>query len=263
MTVEPSEPSGDPEQGAALESSSTSPFRLLFVIVPLLVIVAAGTNLLGLWMTSAQQAQREERLREAESEQKRRLSERQQAEPKDQSSSKFESTLPDIRKLLKRLRPQRDEEAAGNLPANPTPGADHDPEPAAARQEPSLEDTIFNAPAVVARLANANLQDGARIFRMCGACHAETKDGPNRLGPSLWGIVGREKASRADYRYSEVLKAKGGTWSYEELAKYIHDPRGYAPGTSMTFRGIADNGKMANLIAYLRTLSDKPAPLPK
>jgi cytochrome c len=115
---------------------------------------------------------------------------------------------------------------------------------------------------VAARLAAANPEDGATAFRLCNACHTSEKNGPHSIGPNLWGIVGSRKAALPGFNYSIALKAKGGTWSYEDLAEYIHNPRTFAPGTSMAFVGIADSGRIANLIAYMRTLSDNPAPLP-
>ena len=70
------------------------------------------------------------------------------------------------------------------------------------------------------------------------------------------------KAAHSDFRYSAALRAKGGTWSYLELAEYLHNPRTFAPGTSMFFAGMRDNQRIADLIAYLRTLADNTAPLP-
>ena len=116
---------------------------------------------------------------------------------------------------------------------------------------------------VLGLLAKADPEDGARAFRMCSACHAEEKGAPARLGPNLWGVVGRRMADDRAFAYSVALTAKGGTWGYAELVAYLHNPRGLVPGTSMAFAGIQDELRMANLIAYMRTLSDDPMPLPK
>ena len=116
---------------------------------------------------------------------------------------------------------------------------------------------------MLALLKDANPEDGARLFRMCMPCHAGEKGAPHKIGSNLWGIVGSRKAAHPDYRYSAALKARGGTWSYRELAEYLHNPRTFAPGTSMAFAGMTDNRRIADLLAYLRTLSDNPAPLPK
>ena len=122
----------------------------------------------------------------------------------------------------------------------------------------------FDAKAVAAMIATASVDDGAAVFRKCATCHANKKDAPSTVAPNLWNIVGRPKASLADYqgKYSDGMKAKGGEWSYESLAEFVHKPKGYVPGTKMIFAGINDKGEIANLIAYLRTLADSPAPLP-
>ena len=126
-----------------------------------------------------------------------------------------------------------------------------------------MGDSQFDAAVVLALLKGANPADGASLFRMCMPCHAGEKNAPHRIGSNLWGIVGSRKAAHPDYRYSAALKARGGTWSYRELAEYLHNPRTFAPGTSMSFAGMTDNRKIANLLAYLRTLSGNPTPLPR
>ena len=75
--------------------------------------------------------------------------------------------------------------------------------------------------------------------------------------------VKRFKASEAGFNYSAALKAKGGTWEIDDLNQFINNPRGYIPGTNMTFAGIQRGGERADVIAYLNSLSDNPAPLPK
>jgi cytochrome c len=122
----------------------------------------------------------------------------------------------------------------------------------------------FDAKAVVAMLASAKAEDGAAKFKACAACHQVKKDAPSAVAPNLWGIVNRPKAAQADYaaKYSEAMKAKGGEWSYENLALFLHLPKAYLPGTKMVYNGIKDPAEIAGLIAYLRTLADAPAPLP-
>lgn len=122
----------------------------------------------------------------------------------------------------------------------------------------------FDAKAVVAMLASAKAEDGAAKFKACAACHQVKKDAPSAVAPNLWGIVNRPKAAQADYaaKYSAAMKAKGGEWSYENLALFLHQPKGYVPGTKMVYNGIKDPGEIASVIAYLRSLADAPAPLP-
>lgn len=122
----------------------------------------------------------------------------------------------------------------------------------------------FDAKAVVAMLASAKAEDGAAKFKACAACHQVKKDAPSAVAPNLWGIVNRPKAAQADFatKYSEAMKAKGGEWSYENLALFLHKPKDYVPGTKMVYNGIKDPAEIASVIAYLRTLADAPAPLP-
>ena len=89
-------------------------------------------------------------------------------------------------------------------------------------------------------------------FAQCAACHA-VKPGQNRLGPSLFGVVGRAKASVPGFSYSPALKAQKGVWNDAELNAYIANPRAKVPGGRMFYPGMADATKRARLIAWLKT----------
>lgn len=112
-------------------------------------------------------------------------------------------------------------------------------------------------------LASASAEKGAAAAKQCAACHTFEKGGPNRVGPNLWGIVGRPKASIAGFNYSAGLKAKGGNWTFDDLSHFIANPRGYAPGTNMTFAGLSRDGQRADMIEYLRKQADAPVDVPK
>jgi len=111
-------------------------------------------------------------------------------------------------------------------------------------------------------LAKADPQKGANVAKKCQVCHDFTKGGPNKVGPNLYGIVGRERATHEGFSYSGAMKSKGGKWTIEELNTYLQSPRAMVPGTTMAFAGISKASDRADLVAYLNTLSDSPQPLP-
>lgn len=116
---------------------------------------------------------------------------------------------------------------------------------------------------ILALVAKANPQNGANLIKKCDMCHDNAKNGPNKIGPNLWNVVGNKKGHRSDFAYSKALLEKGGTWTYEDLYHMINKPSAFIPGTKMTFMGFKKPEDVADVIAYLRTLSDSPVPLPK
>jgi cytochrome c len=113
------------------------------------------------------------------------------------------------------------------------------------------------------RLADSSAERGQSAAKVCLACHSFDKGGPNKVGPNLWGVVGRPRASEQGFNYSAAMKAKGGEWTFEELDKFLTNPKGYIPGTAMGFTGLPQAARRADVINYLHTLADKPVDLPK
>jgi cytochrome c len=111
-------------------------------------------------------------------------------------------------------------------------------------------------------LAAADVKAGETSAKKCAACHTFNQGGPNRVGPNLWDIVQAKHAHAEGFAYSPAIKDKPGAWTYEDLNTFIANPKAYAPGTKMAFAGIPKVEERAALIAYLRTLSPSPKPLP-
>lgn len=113
-------------------------------------------------------------------------------------------------------------------------------------------------------LASADIEAGAKAARKCGACHTVNEGGANKIGPNLWDIVNRSMASTSGFKYSAAFQGMaGGSWTYEKLNAFLSKPKEMVPGTKMQFAGLRKTKDRANLVAYLRSLSGDPAPLPE
>jgi cytochrome c len=111
-------------------------------------------------------------------------------------------------------------------------------------------------------LQTASVEKGKTAAKKCAACHTFEKGGPNRVGPNLYGIVNEPRGEGRGFNFSSAMKAKGGTWTFDELNKFLENPKGYIPGTAMGFAGLKKDSERADVIAFLNSLSDHPAPLP-
>lgn len=118
--------------------------------------------------------------------------------------------------------------------------AETDAETADAEPEVPFEEVFVNASAA----------EGEKLWRQCASCH-KLEDGANGTGPHLYGVVGRDKGSVDGYAYSEMLATMDGDWTPENLSGFLLNPKEYAPGTKMAYRGMAEVEDRANLIAYL------------
>ena len=101
-------------------------------------------------------------------------------------------------------------------------------------------------------LASADVAKGTETFKKCASCHNAAQGGANGIGPNLWAIVGAGIAAKPGFAYSDVLKGMtAGKWTFEEMDKWLKNPRAYAAGTKMSFAGLANGQDRANVIAYL------------
>ena len=115
---------------------------------------------------------------------------------------------------------------------------------------------------LAALLAAADVAKGAKAFKKCKACHSFEKGGKHKVGPVLYGVVGRGKGGGTNFKYSTAMTGMGGEWSYADLDAFLANPKGFMPGTKMAFKGISKEANRANLIAYMRQNHDSPPALP-
>jgi len=138
--------------------------------------------------------------------------------------------------------------------------------PGAAAEAPSAGAAAPAAPQEIplpTLLAKADVKKGEADVKVCATCHTFDKGGAAKIGPNLWGVVGRPIASVPGFAYSDSLKSMGGDWTFDKLDQWIANPKGMASGTKMAFAGEKDAQKRADILDYLDSLSESPVPLPK
>ena len=101
--------------------------------------------------------------------------------------------------------------------------------------------------------AEGDVEAGKVQFKKCMVCHA-AEPGQNKIGPSLFGVVGRKAASEENFSYSDAMKKFDHVWDDATLDTYLAEPRKAVPGTKMIFAGLKDKGERDDIIAYLATL---------
>jgi cytochrome c len=111
-------------------------------------------------------------------------------------------------------------------------------------------------------LPKADVAGGKAISTRCEQCHDISKGGPNKIGPELWNVVGRNRATEAGFSYSSAMGADHNPWTFDKIFKFIKQPQIYVPGTKMSFPGLRSADDRINLIAFLRTQEDSPTPIP-
>ena len=115
---------------------------------------------------------------------------------------------------------------------------------------------------IASLLALGDIVHGEKVFKKCSACHVVEKGGANKIGPALYGVLGRKVAAIGDYKYSKALTEYGKEWTFEEMNGYLRKPQAWIKGTKMSFAGLRKEKDRASVILYLNQYSDNPLPLP-
>ena len=114
---------------------------------------------------------------------------------------------------------------------------------------------------IMALFASTSAADGAKVFKKCAACHSINQGGANKIGPALWGVLGRQVGSVADYKYSKAMAAYEKNWSFEEMDGFLLKPKEWIKGTKMSFAGLKNDKERAAVILYLNENTENPLPI--
>ena len=113
---------------------------------------------------------------------------------------------------------------------------------------------------IIALFASVNSSEGEKIFKKCAACHSIAEGGANKIGPALWGVLGRKAGAVSDYKYSKAMAAHGKAWSFDEMNGFLIKPKDWIKGTKMSFAGLKNPKERAAVILYMNTNSSSPLP---
>jgi len=114
---------------------------------------------------------------------------------------------------------------------------------------------------IMALFASTSAAEGAKVFKKCAACHSIKEGGANKIGPALWGVLGRTVGSVPGYKYSKAMAAHGKNWSFEEMNGFLIKPKDWIKGTKMSFAGLKKTKDRAAVILYMNENTNSPLPL--
>ena len=114
---------------------------------------------------------------------------------------------------------------------------------------------------IMAIFASTSAAEGEKVFKKCAACHSIAEGGKNKIGPALWGVLGRQAGSLPDYKYSKAMAAYGKKWSFEEMNGFLIKPKDWIKGTKMSYAGLKSEKERAAVILYMNENTNKPLPL--
>ena len=114
---------------------------------------------------------------------------------------------------------------------------------------------------IMAVFASTSAAEGAKVFKKCAACHSIAEGGKNKIGPALWGVLGRQAGSLPDYKYSKAMATHGKKWSFEEMNGFLIKPKDWIKGTKMSYAGLKSEKERAAVILYMNQNTNNPLPL--
>ena len=114
---------------------------------------------------------------------------------------------------------------------------------------------------IMVLFTSVSASEGEKIFKKCAACHSIAKGGANKIGPALWGVLGRKVGSVSDYKYSKAMASYGKSWSFEEMSGFLLKPKEWIKGTKMSFMGLKKAKDRAAVILYMNQNTDNPLPI--
>ena len=123
------------------------------------------------------------------------------------------------------------------------------------------DSTNSEAENIMALFASTSAAEGEKVFKKCAACHSIKEGGANKIGPALWGVLGRTAGSVPGYKYSKAMTAHGKNWSFEEMNGFLIKPKDWIKGTKMSFAGLKNAKDRAAVILYMNENTNSPLPL--
>ena len=114
---------------------------------------------------------------------------------------------------------------------------------------------------IMAIFASTSAAEGAKVFKKCAACHSIAEGGANKIGPALWGVLGRKSGALPDYKYSKAMAAHGKPWTFDEKNGFLIKPKDWIKGTKMSFAGLKNEKERAAVILYMNENTNSPLPL--
>ncbi len=135
-------------------------------------------------------------------------------------------------------------------------------QPAYVVEAPVIKATVSSSSSedvdIAKLLAMGTIEHGQKVFKKCSACHVVAKGGKNKIGPALYGVMGRKSGSVSGYKYSKALIAHAKVWSYEEMNGFLIKPTAHIKGTKMAFAGLKSEKDRASVMLYMNSMSDSP-----